>query len=290
MSDHSGLYSSVEGKIKPMFVQQFSVESGGFQNPYGSWRSGGADSLTTCSEESKKSALPKASGATIDIDSVWARLNSPKQYTTPMKSQDPSSDVENEPPSSDSAALENLPSILQAPTHERTITIPHTYTFAGETHTSTKTVPIASPEAQAYLASKDKSPSTATGPPLRRPLARKGLLEPNPGLLIKGREVPLRADLPTSIGGKGTRHLDTNKKASQWEVGKDKKAKKLNTVEKSKLDWEAEVERQGMREELEKAEKSGNSYLGRKEFLDRVEGKGDEEARQYRLKQAGVAG
>jgi len=151
-------------------------------------------------------------------------------------------------------------------------------------------VPESSPEAQAYLASKDKQSATTTGPPLRRPLARKGLLEPNPSLLIKGREVPPRADLPTSIGGKGTRHFDANKKTSQWEVGKDKKVKKLNTVEKSKLDWEAEVERQGMREELEKAEKSGTSYLGRKEFLDRVEGKGDEEARQYRLKQAGIAG
>ena len=102
--------------------------------------------------------------------------------------------------------------------------------------------------------------------------------------------MPPRADLPTSIGGKGTRHLDASKKISQWEVGKEKKAKKLNTVEKSKLDWEAEVERQGMREELERAEKSGNNYLGRRDFLERVEGKGEEEARLYRLKQAGVAG
>ncbi len=69
-----------------------------------------------------------------------------------------------------------------------------------------------------------------------------------------------------------------------------KAAKKLNTVEKSKLDWEAEVERQGMREELERAEKSGKSYLGRREFLERVEGKGEEEARLQRLKLAGVAG
>lgn len=45
-----------------------------------------------------------------------------------------------------------------------------------------------------------------------------------------------------------------------------------------------------MREELERAEKSGGSYLGRKEFLDRVEGKGEEEARLVRLKMAGAAG
>lgn len=69
-----------------------------------------------------------------------------------------------------------------------------------------------------------------------------------------------------------------------------KGAKKLNTVEKSKLDWEGEVERRGMREELERAEKSGGSYLGRREFLERVEGKGEEGARVARLKMAGVGG
>lgn len=72
--------------------------------------------------------------------------------------------------------------------------------------------------------------------------------------------------------------------------GDRKGAKKLNTVEKSKLDWEKEVERKGMREELERAEKSGGSYLGRREFLERVEGKGEEGARVARLKVAGVGG
>ena len=116
------------------------------------------------------------------------------------------------------------------------------------------------------------------------------MLEPNPGFLIKGREVPPRADLPTSIGGKGTRSLGATTKASQWETGKEGKAKKLNTVEKSKLDWEAEVERQGMREELEKAEKSGGSYWGRMDFLGRVEGGREEEARLARLKMRGLQG
>lgn len=45
-----------------------------------------------------------------------------------------------------------------------------------------------------------------------------------------------------------------------------------------------------MREELERAEKSGKSYLGRREFLERVEGKGEDEARLQRLKLAGVVG
>lgn len=61
------------------------------------------------------------------------------------------------------------------------------------------------------------------------------------------------------------------------------KAKKLNTVEKSKFDWEKEVERLGIAEELEKAEKSGENYLGRMDFLGRVEGGREEEARRMRM-------
>jgi len=165
-----------------------------------------------------------------------------------------------------------------------TITIPHTYIFAGETHTSTKIVPNSSPEAAAYLASKDKKSIESTGPTLRRPQARKGLIDPNPTASIKGRPAAVRADLPTSMGGNGARALSTTAKASQWGVNaQGEKAKKLNTVEKSKLDWQQEVERQGLREELEKAEKSGSSYLGRREFLDRVEGGLEEEARRIRM-------
>ena len=64
---------------------------------------------------------------------------------------------------------------------------------------------------------------------------------------------------------------------------KTKKDPKLNTVEKSKLDWEAEVERQGFREELDKAEKAQGSYMGRMEFLGRVEEGRDERERAARM-------
>ena len=181
---------------------------------------------------------------------------------------------------------------------ETTITIPHTYTFAGETHTSTKTVPISSAAARAYLASttdQPKPPTPATksvGPTLRRPLARKGLLEPNPSRQINTRgPLPPRTDLPFSIGGNSTAPAAIEK-AGLLGKGKENKldrGEKLNTVEKSKLDWEAEVERAGMREELERAEKSGGSYLGRVEFLRRVEGENEERARVARLKTAGLA-
>ena len=71
--------------------------------------------------------------------------------------------------------------------------------------------------------------------------------------------------------------------------GLDGKTKdpKLNTVEKSKLDWQAEVERTGIREELDQAGKSSKDYLGRREFLDRVETGRDERDRAERLKGKG---
>ena len=242
-------------------------------------------------DEAKKTVC-KSSGATIDIDSVWARLNNPQASRPPTDTQKPTdtiADVENIPPSSDTVSRNKIPTSLQVPNPEPTIKIPHTYTFAGQTHTSTKIVPASSKEAQAYLASKEKDSIATTGPVLRRPLARKGLLDPNPQCLIKGVARPPRSDLPTSIGGQGTKYLSAATKAKVWEIGKRKEVK-LNTVEKSKLDWEAEVERQGLREELEKAEKSGGSYLGRMEFLGRGDQLREEEARKARLKEMGIAG
>lgn len=242
-------------------------------------------------DETRKT-VSRSSGATIDIDSVWARLNNPqasRSLTSTQKPIDIVANAENIPPSSDSPSKDTLPPSLQVSSPEPTMTIPHTYTFAGQSHTSTKIVPASSKEAQAYLASKDKDSTATTGPALRRPLARKGLLDPNPQCLIKGAARPPRSDLPTSIGGQGTKHLNAVTKAKVWEIGK-KKEVKLNTVEKSKLDWEAEVERQGLREELEKAEKSGGSYLGRMEFLGRGDQLREEEAKKARLKEMGIAG
>lgn len=62
------------------------------------------------------------------------------------------------------------------------------------------------------------------------------------------------------------------------------KGRKLNTVEKSKMDWAGFVDKSGIREELEVAEKAKGSYMHQKEFLERVEGKREEEARRARLK------
>ncbi|KAL9632519.1 MAG: hypothetical protein Q9164_005275 [Protoblastenia rupestris] len=208
----------------------------------------------------------------FDIDNIWARMNTPIKSKPPSPPKAPtfSPGKENQDPTSSTSPSkpQTTGPSTTATTTEETITIPHTYTFAGTTHTTQKTVPLSSSEAQAYLARQARTKST-------RPLARKNLLEPNPSRLINGSPAPVRTDLPPSIGG----NMEKGKK-----VEKRKKEETLNTVEKSKLDWEEEVRKQGLREELEQAGKSGGDYLGRMEFLGRVEGARDDREREERLK------
>lgn len=60
-------------------------------------------------------------------------------------------------------------------------------------------------------------------------------------------------------------------------------AKKLNTVEKSKMDWAGFVDKEGIKDELETAGKAKGSYIERQNFLSRVEVSRDDEARRARL-------
>ncbi len=229
--------------------------------------------------EEKKKQVPKTSSATVDIDSIWASMNSPAASTRPALSIPPDPNAIRPTPSTEPQP----PSAPPPATTMETILIPHKYTFAGETHTSTKHVSAKSPEALAYLANPISQQKTSVHSSLCRPLARKNLLDPNPTALINSRQLPPRSDLPPSIGGNGAKALAANARVSEWANGVKGKAKKLNTVEKSKVDWEKEVERLGIAEELEKAEKSGENYLGRMDFLGRVEGGREEEARRMRM-------
>ncbi|KAJ6256071.1 hypothetical protein Dda_9163 [Drechslerella dactyloides] len=120
------------------------------------------------------------------------------------------------------------------------ITIKRTYEFAGETVTEEKQVPANSFEARAYLSSLQTAvmPSASTptpAKPLRRPMRKASKFDPG-------------------IGG-----------------GATKKATKLNSLEKSRLDWAGFVDKEGIGEELDKKRREGgDSYLERQDFLGRV--------------------
>lgn len=210
-------------------------------------------------------------GATVDVDALWASLMSAplRPITGKMNSQQEESDT---------AEVTAVPAALQ-PIEEESdmITIKRTYNFAGKVHSETKAVPRHSAEAKLYLASQaskdasaDVSPNlsadSAATTKLRRPRARRSIFEPITEAL------PQRTDLRFKVG-------------SYAPIAKNGPvAKKLNTVEKSKMDWAGFVDKEGIKDDLETAAKAKGTYLDNQEFLLRAEDRREEESRKARLK------
>jgi Bucentaur or craniofacial development len=162
------------------------------------------------------------------------------------------------------------------------IMIKRTYTFAGKVHTEQKLVPRNSAEAKLYLSSlpdpsnpplapvaEEATPSPFTKP--KRPVkkARRSIFEPVP---LEGW--PKRHDLFF-----GERKEESGVGLTRLVGGKEKK---LNTVEKSAMDWAGFVDKEGIKDELDAAGKSKGAYKARQEFLARVERKKVEDERRAR--------
>ncbi|EPS43277.1 hypothetical protein H072_2781 [Dactylellina haptotyla CBS 200.50] len=235
-------------------------------------------------EAKEKAPLANTAAATVDVDSLWKTLNSPS--TT--KSIEPviplpgtqstiqtitTSRIEPAPASSSLAKIDDLgiqvstaeaatavplpvpigslipPEGVESRTEttaiipteqDSMITIRRTYEFAGETIVEEKSVPANSFEARAYLSSLQ----TATEVPA----------------LSANEPKPVRRPM---------------RKASKFDPGATagpvKKATKLNSLEKSRLDWAGFVDKEGIGEELDRQRREGgDSYLERQDFLGRV--------------------
>jgi hypothetical protein len=170
---------------------------------------------------------------------------------------------------------------------EETITIKRKYKFAGDIITEEKVVPKDSAEAKLYLSlNKSASTDNETQSPdqqqedrpaiinLRRPLRRISRFDPNPPGAIK-RSWEKQAAIAAIGEGAGDGSSASGK------------GPKLNTVEKSKLDWAAYVDRAGIKDDLDVHSKAKEGYHGRMEFLNRIEDKREEERRNARLKNMG---
>lgn len=157
------------------------------------------------------------------------------------------------------------------------IRIRRTYNFAGKLHTEEKLVPRDSAEAKLYLASlgEDEDASAAAAeeedgdqPPKRMPRkAFRSAFEPITEQMLQ------RSDL----------HLGLRERLRARELAAQGQARKLNTVEKSKMDWAGYVDKEGLKDELELAGKSKTSFAARQDFLARSEAVREDEARRARL-------
>ena len=194
---------------------------------------------------------------TIDVDAIWAEMKSGKP-TPPPEAAKPTTQPDAAPVSVPQAA---------APDPPDTIRIKRKYNFAGKVHTEEKLVPRASAEAKLYLDSLAPVPAEDATRPAPRKAFRSSfepVLEPH----------SRRGDLNLGVAAR----LDAR--------GKD--ATKLNTVEKSRMDWAGFVDREGIQEELESAGKAKGNYGEREEFLARSEARKEEGAWKARVAGMGM--
>lgn len=161
---------------------------------------------------------------------------------------------------------------------EEIVKIKRTYKFAGEMITEEKLVPKDSAEAKIYLASGNDAETVPVADAdaerenvkaalnLRRPLRKLSRFDPNPTGSIKKswEKQPAAAQAPG--------------------MEENARGPKINTVEKSRLDWAAYVDQAGIKDELKVHSRAKEGFLGRMDFLDRVGANREEEARNARLK------
>lgn len=226
-----------------------------------------------------RSMLASARGSTVDVDQMWEAMNRPGGLGDLVS---PAIVATADAGSGSSEEQKENFELSQVPTaragkgnggkwqgspreHHDMITIDEVYEFAGEVHSRKKTVPRSSAEAKQWLSqgpSCNLDSRFSGDEPVRRPLRKISRFDPN------------------------LDNLDLFKK--NWEShstdATGSKIQKLNTVEKSKLDWAAHVNQEGLQDELNEHAKAKGGYLSRMDFLGQIGQRKDEEARRVRAK------
>ncbi|KAJ5131397.1 uncharacterized protein N7515_007436 [Penicillium bovifimosum] len=222
-------------------------------------------------QEEERKPLAKIDGATVDVDALWAQMNAPESQAgltaTKEASESAPDQQQTDKPTAqdqDTGDTEQKPDAHA----EQMIKIKRTYKFAGEWITEEKVVPKHSAEAKAFLSggenvefTEEEAAAANAARNQRRPLRRISRFDPNPtGTIKKSWEKQVVAD------------------------DKDARGPKINTVEKSRLDWASYVDKAGIEDELRMHSKAKEGYIGRMDFLGRMEDKREEERRAARLK------
>lgn len=150
------------------------------------------------------------------------------------------------------------------------VQIKRTYNFAGKVHTEEKLVARDSAEAKLFFASQGEEAAAAAAADESLPSKRVAKKAFRSAFEPLTDPLPQRADLNLGV-------------AARMQAGREAQAKKLNTVEKSRMDWAGFVDKEGIKDELELAGRAKGSYAAREDFLARSEARRDDDARRARV-------
>ncbi|KAH0499121.1 hypothetical protein TgHK011_006337 [Trichoderma gracile] len=193
---------------------------------------------------------------TVDIDAIWAEMKAGGSSASAQGKEEKSTATDGDQVAAPADTKEDESSMIR---------IKRTYNFAGRVHTEEKLVPRDSAEAKLYLASQGED-ALPDALPIKR-LTKKAFrssFEP----AVEG--LTNRSDLNLGV-------------AARMKAANEAQAKKLNTVEKSRMDWAGFVDKEGIKDELELAGKSKDSFASRQDFLARSEALREGEARKARV-------
>ncbi|RIA86939.1 bucentaur or craniofacial development-domain-containing protein [Glomus cerebriforme] len=219
------------------------------------------------------------------IDALWAELNADDDYSPiPTKPDDNVNDknlLNNKPDETNVIEKQKFP-LNKVPISTKMITITKTYKFAGDIITEHKQVPEGSDEAIAFLEEQKESNEVSTtcnetsNPIL--PTSSKTLNTKSSSSNVQKIKSPLPKSDNRSINssklGRSKINLD------QLSASFKKKPTKLNTLEKSKMDWKKYVEQEQIVDELKYHNKNG--YIEKQEFLQRTYERQESEIRSLR--------
>jgi len=234
--------------------------------------------MLTLYRQQEKRPVTRIENATVDVDALWAKLAS-LPIGRPPEPLEPSQNEDDY------------------------ITIQRSTKFAGQVTTEERRVLKSSQEAKVYLAEQEANQkkqqeqeneaqlekadvvdgeplaNVPALPALRRPLFRKSRFEPNPTGEVKALPPHLQLRWPRDklLPGTAVPAVDENAPFNPRALPKLTPATKLNTVQKSKYDWAGYVDKAGIAEELDEYGKSKQSYAERTAFLNRTEGRRDDD-------------
>ncbi|KKY38670.1 putative swr1-complex protein 5 [Diaporthe ampelina] len=220
-------------------------------------------------EKAERQTQAASGPVTVDVDALWASMTAEPVVPTKQQLQSTSQGGKGD---TSAVPVESGSSNTQAAGKDgdpnEMIKIKRTYNFAGKIHTEEKLVQRDSAEARLYLSSQGDNASAASAEP-DQPDKRM------PRKAFRSAFEPVAAE-------QGQR-ADLNLGMAVRLQARQEKARKLNTVEKSRMDWAGFVDKEGIKDELALAGRAKGAFADRQDFLARSEARRDEEARRVRI-------